>query len=272
MKRVLFTVYIELDDDEIASDSQHYSWDDPAISKSQRTRIELRRNYHQLRSRQLAYATACGADYFVLGCDQRYRHFRESHRSLTAYQVINLYKIYLLYHFANYYDELLYCDFDVVPNSEHSMFEAFDFSKGVCVRSQTPSDPSLPAGSDRDPIKKYHLTQQLLRREHIRRDHEVTNTGIIGISAADLLALDFFGDDFDDLVNACGKLGFSVNNEALFAYRLCANELSVQWLPDVWHHIYDSRSVGQLNSDAYMIHVINKRFDDVWAASSIPCS
>jgi hypothetical protein len=34
-------------------------------------------------------------------------------------------------------------------------------------------------------------------------------------------------------------------------------------MDDNWHHIYDQQRTGDLNSAARMIHVINKRFEDV---------
>lgn len=266
MNRVLFTVYIELQDHEIQADTEHYSWDSPRISKSERTRIEFQRNYHRLKNRQSHYAQLCSADYFVIGRDARFNNFRMRFESLSLYQIVNLYKIHLLQHYANMYEQLLYLDFDVVPNSNISIFDAFDFSAGVCVRQQTPVNPDKPYRSERDPVAKIQLTRGLLAMNGINRRPHVINTGIIGIHAGDVRRLNFFGHDFPQLIEATLRLGYSVNNEAFFAYRLCANGLNVQWLSDSWHHIYDSKAVGHLNNEAHMIHVINKRFDDVWTA------
>ena len=47
---------------------------------------------------------------------------------LTTYNIINFYKIYLLYKFSSKYDEILFLDFDV-PNTKENFFEVWDLSK-----------------------------------------------------------------------------------------------------------------------------------------------
>ena len=41
---------------------------------------------------------------------------------LTTYNVINFYKIHLLYELSKEYDEVLYLDFDVVPMKYDNFF------------------------------------------------------------------------------------------------------------------------------------------------------
>ena len=51
--------------------------------------------------------------------DKRYQTFEKNLRKdfpeLTGYEIVNFYKIHLLYELAKEYDEILYLDFDAVP-------------------------------------------------------------------------------------------------------------------------------------------------------------
>ena len=51
---------------------------------------------------------------------------------LTTYNIINFYKIYLLYKFSSKYDEILFLDFDV-PNTKKENFLKYDFIKSVAI-------------------------------------------------------------------------------------------------------------------------------------------
>ncbi|MCA9115269.1 MAG: hypothetical protein KDA79_09280 [Planctomycetaceae bacterium] len=271
MKRVVYTVYFELSEEEIARDTEYYRGDDPSVSKSRRTQIEFRRHYDRLRAGLASYAVLCGADFFLLGDDARFRQFCRRMPAMSTYQLINLYKIFLLEHFAETYDEILYCDFDIVPNTFQSIFEEFDFSRGVCLYPQKPMRADQPFKSERSPATKHEAVGRMLASNGIRRPHEVPNTGIIGIAQSDVDRISFFAADFPDLLAEITRLGFVVNNEALLSYRLCANRIVTQPLCDSWHHIYNSGDAGGLNEQAHMIHVICKRFDDVWDARALRC-
>ena len=52
---------------------------------------------------------------------------------LTTYNIVNFYKIHLLYKLAQEYDEVLYLDFDVVPMKSDNFFERWDLSKGIAI-------------------------------------------------------------------------------------------------------------------------------------------
>lgn len=267
MTRVVYTVYIELPADEISSDREHYRWDHPTISKFKRTAIEFQTHFSSLLKRQEKFAAHCGASFLNFGRDRQFEDFSCNLRSsvpLTTYQVINFYKIFLLEALARSYDEVLYLDFDVVPLNYANIFEAYDFHRGMCVRSQTPSDKNRHATSDRDPISKYRCTRTLLARRGISLEPEVMNTGVVGIHSLHAKELNYFGDDFLQLCQLSAEHGFSINNEAILSYRACERGIDIQWLSDTWHHIYDSRAVGRLNRNANLVHVINKRFGDLW--------
>jgi hypothetical protein len=267
MTRVVFSIYISLREAEIATDLERYRWDNSGMSKSMRTAIEFSKNFSRLRDRQRHFASSCNAEYILFGRDQRFEEFcddLDGAEALTTYQLINFYKIYMLEQLAESFDEVLYLDFDVIPLKFANIFEVFDFSQGVCVRSQTPTDRRRTPTSERDPASKFRCTSTLFENQGIAATPEVINTGVIGIHRSHATDLNFFGFDFPLLCDLSHRNGFSINNESLFSYRVGERRMDVQWLPDKWHHIYDSSSVGKLNRNVHLIHVINKRFDDVW--------
>ena len=62
-----------------------------------------------------------------------YDEMKSKYPFLTTYNIINFYKIFLLYKFSSKYDQILYLDFDVVPNTKENFFEVFDLSKGIAI-------------------------------------------------------------------------------------------------------------------------------------------
>ena len=50
---------------------------------------------------------------------------------ITTYNIINEYKIHLLYELANKYDEVLYLDFDTIPMTNESFFDAWDLKSNI---------------------------------------------------------------------------------------------------------------------------------------------
>ena len=52
---------------------------------------------------------------------------------LSLYNVVNFYKLKLLYELSKHYDEILFLDFDVVCLTEKNFFDVFDLNKGIAV-------------------------------------------------------------------------------------------------------------------------------------------
>ena len=66
---------------------------------------------------QKAYADENKCDYILFENDNQFKDFKkvfqEKYPYLTTYNIVNFYKLYLLYELSNKYDEILYLDFDV---------------------------------------------------------------------------------------------------------------------------------------------------------------
>ena len=86
---------------------------------------------------QKAYADENKCDYILFENDNQFKDFKkvfqEKYPYLTTYNIVNFYKLYLLYELSNKYDEILYLDFDVVPLNFDNFFEQNDLSKGIFV-------------------------------------------------------------------------------------------------------------------------------------------
>ena len=59
--------------------------------------------------------------------------YRKIFPFITTYNMVNEYKIHLLYELANKYDEVLYLDFDTIPMTNESFFDAYDLKQGIAI-------------------------------------------------------------------------------------------------------------------------------------------
>jgi len=112
------------------------------------------------------------------------KKFTKDFPELTGYEVINFYKIHILCELAKDYDEILYLDFDAIPLTDESFFDAWDLSKGICVLDNNDAVvKSIKVNhSIRSPSAKYYNCQAMLLDGGYHPGNDVINTGIIGAS------------------------------------------------------------------------------------------
>ena len=219
--------------------------------------------------------------------DEQYKTFEQNFLKdfpmFTGYEVINFYKIHLLYELSKTYDEILYLDFDVIPfTKEHpreaSFFNNWDLSKGICVYNNNDKvNKSMNTSqSIRSPSAKYFNCHAMLHDQGFKPVNDVINTGIIGACKEDIIKLDFFGG-FKDTIDLMTKLReskpgiytqniidmFRYDNETIFSYKKQINNVPIQWLDDKWHYFFDIQ--GYIPDDTKLVHCINKDFDFVWS-------
>ena len=107
MKRCIFSLYIDVDKNSFEKNQD--------LEKNILTKNELKNNYDFLVSSQKKYARQTSADYIIFGADDQYAKYAQQFESnISVYNIINFYKIHLLYMLAETYDEVLYLDLDVV--------------------------------------------------------------------------------------------------------------------------------------------------------------
>ena len=270
MKKLIYSIYIEVPDNEFVDNKK----------TNLNTKNEFIENYQKLIDCKKEYADNIGADFILVNkYKEYYDEMKGKYPFLTTYNIINFYKIFLLYKFSSKYDQILYLDFDVVPNTKENFFEVFDLSKGIAIANNNNKvarieDISETSQTIRSPNSKYYNAQSMLLHRGLSSDVDVVNTGIIGVDKSHLFQLEYF-NQFDQDMITMTQLKFDTSmfpkkivdyfgydNETLFSVKLKEKDVSVQWLDDKWHYFfYDNLFIPE---DTKLIHAINKRFDIVW--------
>ena len=283
MKRIIYSFYIDIPKNELDI------FDKNILKKDQKptnyvTKDQFKLNYSKLLACKQWYANQINVPFKLFEYDTDFIIYKEQMQSkypfLTTYNIVNFYKLHLLYKLANEYDEILYLDFDVVPMKSDNFFEAWDLSKGIAVYNN-PKVLKVEHITEfsqtiRSPTAKYYNAQAMLIERNLNPIHKVVNTGIIGASKKHLKQLNYFNNfksDLNEMVNLTKghdmfpkKITdfFGWDNETLFAVKLAENKVDIQWLDDKWHYFFDSQYF--VPQKTIFCHTINKRFDIVWRA------
>ena len=282
MKRIIYSFYIDIPKDELDLFDNHILKEGQAPI-NYRTKNAFRENYQKLISCKEWYAREIGVPFKLFEYDTDFMLYKDKLQKdypyLTTYNVVNFYKIHLLYKLAQEYDEILYLDFDVVPMKYNNFFKHWDLSKGIAVLNNNDRRTLIENVSDtsqtiRSPSSKYFNAQAMLFEKGLSSENDVINTGIIGASAKHLKDLKYF-DDFDndlklmcDLKDGSGIFPekvlqyFGWDNETLFAVKLKEHKVPVQWLDDKWHYFFADQ--GFIPEETILCHAICKNFDLCW--------
>ena len=246
MNKIVYSLYIDIPKKDL--DNQNpYFWDN--ISKSERTKISLKQNYKKLLDVKIQYCKSIGVDFRMFEYDKHYinyeKIFKDRYPQISTYNIINFYKIHLMYELAKKYDEILYLDFDVVPCTNQSFFDAWDFSKGICLYENNKDvnkhkhSIDMITHSVRSPTAKFYNAQAMLHYQGHSGVNDVINTGIVGVSRKHLTQLDYF-KDFDNTLNFMKQLTeefddtiyppniikmFGYDNETVMSYRIRTNDV-----------------------------------------------
>jgi len=283
MKRVVYSLYIDIPEEQL--DNQNpYFWD--TISKSKRTKIALKQNYQRLLDAKTKYCKQIGVDFKMFEYDKSYiqyeQYFKDAYPQITTYNIVNFYKIHLMYELSKEYDEILYLDFDVVPCTTMNFFEVWNVQQGICLyeNNKDVNKRRRPIykinHSVRSPTAKFYNAQAMLHEQGYSGANDVINTGIVGASAKHLAQLKYF-ENFTDTLDFMHRLTqefedtvyppniikmFGYDNETLMSYKIQTNNVPVQWLDNQWHYFYDTEL--HIPSATKMLHAVNKKFDYVW--------
>ncbi len=282
MSRIIYSLYIDLPEDELDFFDKNIV-KNKQVSRNVITRNQFKKNYDKLKGLQQLYAEQNKCDYILFENDEKFINFKtlfnEKYPYLTSYNIVNFYKIYLLYDLSKKYDEILYLDFDVVPLNNKNFFEHNDLSKGLFVlnnndRVSKLTDIGENTQTIRSPNAKYYNAQAMLFEKGLSTENDVINTGIIGINKEHLIKLNYF-KDFDDNMNMMTNLKsdtnmfpkrivkyFGYDNETLFSVKIKENKVPVKWLSKKWHYFFDWPVY--IPNDITFVHAINKRFDVIW--------
>ena len=278
MKRVIYSLYVDVPASEHYGDSKN-KYD--TVNKANVTINAFKNHYDRLIDTKITYAEHCKADFIMFEYDDQYKTFEQNflkdNPDFTGYEIINFYKIHLLYELSKKYDEVLYLDFDVIPFTNESFFNSWDLSKGICVYSNNEHviKNVRVNHSIRSPSAKYYNCQAMLLEYGFSSKNDVINTGIIGARKEDIIKLDFFGK-FKDTIDLMTKLRndtsglypqniidmFRYDNETIFSFKREVNNIKIQWLDNKWHYFLDKQKF--IPKDTKLVHCICKDFNLVW--------
>ncbi len=213
MSRVVFSLYIDIPKDMLDIFDKNILKDGDTPTNI-RTKNQFKIHYGDLCACKEIYAKTIGADFKMFEYDTDFIMYSEKmmteHRYLTMYNIVNFYKLHLMYELAKEYDEILYLDFDVVPIQHKNFFEHWDLSKGIAVLNNNDRISTIENITDtsqtiRSPSSKYYNAQAILFEKGMSIQCDVINTGIIGANAEWLEKLDYFGN-FDKELNLMKRL------------------------------------------------------------------
>ena len=135
--RVIFSVYIDFEETDF---EKNKDFDKNVVSKN-----AFKENYNYLKASQEKYAEEVNVKYILYENDddwKNYReHFEKNYPYVSKYNIINFYKIQLMYDLSERYDEILYLDFDVIPLTKENIFEAIGTNDGIVCKINHERNP-----------------------------------------------------------------------------------------------------------------------------------
>ena len=278
MKRVIYSLYVDVPAEEHYGQSKQKN---DTVAKAKITVNAFKKHYKSLIDYKRKYANSIGASFIMFENDKRYKTYEKNLRKdfpeLTGYEIVNFYKIHLLYELAKKYDEILYLDFDAVPVTTDSFFDIWDIQNHIAVYNQNHMvvKNREVKQSIRSPSAKYFNCQAMLIEKGLDPNNDVINTAIIGASKEQILKLDFFGG-FKDTIDLMTKLRtdksglypqnildmFRYDNETIFSYKVKVNKIGIQWLDRRWHYFFDNQYF--IPDETKIVHCVCKDFDVIW--------
>lgn len=298
MKRIIFSIYIDIPEKEL-------DWQPPfkgeTESKNDKSKREFALYKNWLAERQRSYADSIGIEYRLYEYDDQWKAFDSEYKQkypfLTTYNIVNFYKIHLMYVLKEEFDEILYLDLDVLPITQENFFDAWNLTAGIVIRAERPyaigvqdelDNPDtirrLEAdrldgrkyASVRSPTAKYWNSRAMMQELTFQAPKEICvfNTGIVGITKTQLEELNYF-DKFDEYLEIMTELRedefslwpkyiqeiFGWDNETLFAVKCYENNVKINKINRKWHWFMDNFNF--VPEKTAFIHIINKEFK--WA-------
>ena len=284
MKSVIFSIYIKIPEEDL--DNPGWYNEEGKLQdtdKSKQTKNYFAKYYDKLKQRHIDYARTLGVDYILHEYDNDYikyvSYFKKNYPQISVYDIINFYKQELMKRYAHKYDEVCYLDFDVIPNTDESIFNVVKHDEFGCAETNREAEWGKTVETKwyntciRNPSSKYWNCHAMLNEIGLDPDTDVFNTGIMVAASKMIKRLDYFGE-FEEILDLMSKVKydkssmyphniqriFNYDNETVFAFKRVVNNIKIKYLGNDWHHKVQDEKWYVFNENAKMYHVINKRF------------
>ena len=265
--QAIFSIYIDIPDQDLDSPSD---FKDDEVSKSKRTKERLAEYKDRLVNNHKEYAESIDAEYLMFGRDKQYEDFKSRFPMLSEYDVINLYKIYLLEKLVNEYDLVMYIDMDVYFRRNINVFNYVPCESIWCCMYETPHQAGVRFNNSyylkrykhdfRNPESKFWNAHALLTEEDLDTSGLVVfNTGVMMSSKNVMDRIDYFSD-IDEVIKTMSEVkeysmytdqirdSFGYDNETIMSYKVCKNNVPIYDMPTRWHHKNDYWSYNSFDS------------------------
>ena len=265
--QAIFSIYIDIPDQDLDSPSD---FKDDEVSKSKRTKERLAEYKDRLVNNHKEYAESIDAEYLMFGRDKQYEDFKSRFPMLSEYDVINLYKIYLLDKLVNEYDLVMYIDMDVYFRRNINVFNYVPCESIWCCMYETPHQAGVRFNNSyylkrykhdfRNPESKFWNAHALLTEEDLDTSGLVVfNTGVMMSSKNVMDRIDYFSD-IDEVIKTMSEVkeysmytdqirdSFGYDNETIMSYKVCKNNVPIYDMPTRWHHKNDYWSYNSFDS------------------------
>jgi hypothetical protein len=221
-----------------------------------------------LEKKHREYAKQVGADYILIKPDS------------TDYIDVQFQKLLTFEKLANSYDELMYIDFDVIPNTSVNMFDKFN-TDSICafdIQVQSIERKELKARlkedftwHSMDMYTKAHNKKAMLLLHDIVGTQSCINTAVVLMNSKCVRNLNFaersteaietFNNALIDNVypEALSK-SWVLNNEVIFSYIIEKYNLPFTNIGMPWNFILDHNEQN-MTAAAHFLHFVHKKFD-----------
>jgi len=276
--KAIFSLHIDIPTERLDNPS---SYKDNPENKSAIAKRMMNEYRDRLIQNHEQYARRVGAEYIHFGRDKEYEEFSQRFQLLSEYDIVNLYKIWLLDRLTKEYDLVCYVDFDCVFRGHSSIFEHMPCNTAICVYYDTKEDLKINDNPQyftrykkdfRNPEAKYWNAHALLTEEGYSGENHCYNTGVIVASRYGMESLDYFGD-IDSVLETMKDLkessmyppniqkSFGYDNESIFSYKVQKNGVLVYRLQPWWHsrHYYDNKESFDVNSKQW--HMAKQKYE-----------
>ena len=253
MKRIIFSQY----NDNI---------DQNNVSTNQYKLDQFRKYDKQLEQAQREYAERCDAEYVLHRLD------------ITDYNNLQFEKILQLERYAEYYDQVLYLDFDVVPNKRaENIFNTFGDTLAMYPLFRDQHDHELKWNIENDTYDNQNVycktcaKNSMLILDNCQTSTKLYNTGVTYGSSEAIKKLNFsqqlsnmkllLDESIEDSIYPDNiTKNFFHNNEVFVTYLVERDNLPCTDMNIQWNFILDGFQ-RQAPDVAYFTHHVNKEFE-----------